>query len=366
MSEPIRILHVLQRMEAGGTQALLMNLYRNIDKEKVQFDFLVEYPNKQFYDDEITEMGGKIYYTNVRNDYNLIKYQKQLRKILKENNYKIIHVHAFTIGFITLRTAKECGVPVRIAHSHNNETVRDKKFIFKKIMQKIYPIYATDLFACSEEAGKYLFGNKKYTVLNNSIDTSKFIKDEKVRKEVRNELGVSDNFVIGNVGRLHPQKNQIFLIDIFKEVIKEKKNAKLLIVGQGPLESQIRQHIRELDLTNDVILMENRKDINRVYQAMDIFVLPSLFEGLGIVAIEAQTAGLPVICSNGVAKEACITKNSMRLNLNDGINIWIDNILNFNTDKNEDILKKIVGAGYDIQDNAKKMQLYYINKYKKM
>ena len=363
MSEPIRILHVLQRMEAGGTQALLMNLYRNIDKEKVQFDFLVEYPNKQFYDDEITEMGGKIYYTNVRNDYNLIKYQKQLRKILKENNYKIIHVHAFTIGFITLRTAKECGVPVRIAHSHNNETVRDKKFIFKKIMQKIYPIYATDLFACSEEAGKYLFGNKKYTVLNNSIDTSKFIKDEKVRKEVRNELGVSDNFVIGNVGRLHPQKNQIFLIDIFKEVIKEKKNAQLLIVGQGPLESQIRQHIRELDLTNDVILMENRKDINRVYQAMDIFVLPSLFEGLGIVAIEAQTAGLPVICSNGVAKEACLTNNIKRISLNANSETWKKEIITFKTDKRENVVKKVNDAGFDIKKNAINLEKYYLKKF---
>ena len=142
MNQPIRVLHVLQRMEAGGTQALLMNIYRNIDRNKVQFDFLVEYPNKQFYDSEIISLGGRVYYTNVRKDKNIFKFQKVLKNIIDENKYKIIHVHTYSIGYFVLKTAKKCGVPVRIAHSHNNETVHDSKYFLKLFMQKLYTIYA--------------------------------------------------------------------------------------------------------------------------------------------------------------------------------------------------------------------------------
>jgi len=363
MGEPIRILHVLQRMEAGGTQALLMNLYRNIDREKIQFDFLVEYPNKQFYDDEIIELGGKIFYNNVRNDYNLIKFQNQVKKIFKVNNYKIIHVHAYTIGFFILKIAKKFGVTVRIAHSHNNNTVKDNKFFFKKILQRIYPIYATDLFACSEEAGKYLFGKRDFNVLKNAIDTSRFLKNMEFRKQIRNELQIEDNYVIGNVGRLHAQKNQIFLLEVFKEIVKNGKKAKLIIIGQGPMEQQIKERIKELGLKDNVILLGNRRDMNRLYQAMDVFVLPSLFEGLGIVAIEAQAAGLPVVASTGVAKEANVTTNITKLDLYKDIQVWVDSILNAKLNQDSNIYESIKNAGYDVMENSKMIQEFYIKKF---
>ena len=158
MGEVIRVLHILQRMEAGGTQALLMNIYRNIDRNKLQFDFLVEYPEKQFYDDEICSLGGEIYYTSVREDFNIIKFQNQLTNILLENkNYKIVHMHTYSIGYFCLRIAEKCGVPVRIAHSHSNSMTQDYKKYIKYILQRLYTIHATDLFACSQDAGRYLF-----------------------------------------------------------------------------------------------------------------------------------------------------------------------------------------------------------------
>lgn len=224
MSEPIRVLHILQRMEAGGTQALLMSIYRKIDRTKVQFDFLVEYPDEQFYDQEIKNLGGRIYYTNVRNDFNIPKFCKQLRQIFEENpKYRIVHVHTYSIGYFCLKTAQKAGVPVRIAHSHNNETVHDSKYAFKLIMQKLYTLHATDLFACSDEAGKYLFKNEPFQVLPNAIDSDKFIADDEVRKKIRMEFDLDDKLVIGHVGRFHPQKNHDFLIDIFSEIKKKEQ-----------------------------------------------------------------------------------------------------------------------------------------------
>lgn len=365
MSEPIRILHIVQRMEAGGTQALLMNIYRNIDRNKVQFDFLVEYNEKQFYDDEIISLGGRIFYTNVRNDYKISKFKKTLKHILNENNYKIVHVHAFTIGYVCLKTAKECGVPVRIAHSHNNETVHDKKYLIKRFMQKIYPIYATDLFACSNEAGKYLFKDRKFTVLNNAIDAKKFEYNENIRIEMRKTLGVSNNFVIGHVGRLHPQKNHLFLIDVFKEIKDRINNAKLILVGTGPLENEIRQKAESYNLQEDVIFLGNRADMNNIYQAMDIFVFPSLFEGLGIVSVEAQASGTPVICSDKLPKEVEITDICKKVSLDESAPKWAQICIE-NKDKkkhDEKYINAVVESGYDLSSTVKKLEKFYLEKY---
>ena len=264
MKEPIRVLHILQRMEAGGTQALLMNIFRNMDRDKVQFDFLVEYPDKQFYDDEILKLGGKIYYSNVRNDFNILKFIKKLKKIIKENNYKIIHVHTYSIGYFCLKAAKECNVPVRIAHSHNNETVHDFKYPLKLLLQRLYTIYATNFFACSEAAGKYLFKNKKFIVLNNAIDSKKFIYNENVRIKVRKDLKLEDSLVIGHIGRFHPQKNHKFLLEIFKKIKEKCNNAKLILIGTGELEIKIKKIVEMLNLQNDVIFLGNRNDVNEL------------------------------------------------------------------------------------------------------
>lgn len=368
MSKPIRILHILQRMEAGGTQALLMNIYRNIDRSKVQFDFLVEYPDKQFYDDEILSLGGKIYYTNVRNDYNIFKFQKILEEILKNNpEYKIVHVHAFTIGYFCLKTAKKCGVPVRIAHSHSNEIVRNIKYLPKLFLQRIYTIHATDLFACSNEAGKYLFKGKEFMVLNNAIDIKKFKYNEEIRNAMRRELKISDNFVIGHVGRFQPEKNHLFLIEVFKEIRKKINNAKLILVGTGPLELEIKDKIKSFNLEDHVICLGNRNDVNNIYQAMDVFIFPSLYEGLGIVAIEAQTSCTPIICSDTVPKEIEITDICKKMSLNESASKWAEMCIEFKNKKinNEKYVKDIIESGFDISTTVNELQGYYLEKFDK-
>ncbi len=368
MGEPIRVLHILQRMEAGGTQALLMNIYRKMDRTKVQFDFLVVYKEKQFYDDEIENMGGNVYKLSFREDLNLLKFQKDLSNFFKQHHeYHIVHCHAYTIGYFCLKAAKKYGLPVRIAHSHNNETVHDIKYLPKMFMQRMFTKNATDLFACSEEAGKYLFKDKPFQVLKNAIDSQKFIASANVREETRKELGLENKFVVGHVGRLHPQKNHNFLVDVFEEIKKKRPDAELILVGTGPLEEKVQNKVTEKGLTDCVHFLGNRKDMNRIYQAMDVFVFPSLFEGLGIVAIEAQAAGVPIVCSEGLPPETDITPIYRKLMLSDGAEKWADVVLEVaqNPKAHENMQQYVVDAGFDMDATAKYMEKYYLEKSKR-
>lgn len=365
MKEPIRILHVLQRMEAGGTQALLMNIYRNIDRSKIQFDFLVEYPNEEFYDSEIRELGGKVFYSNVRKDKNIPKFKKQLKELINKYDYKIIHVHTYSIGYFVLKTAKQCGVPVRIAHSHSNNMTNDIKKYLKKVLQKLYPKYATNFMACSKEAGDYLFKNKNFVVLNNTIDSEKFIFSEKVRNRIRNELGINEKFVVGHVGRFKPEKNHSFLIDVFYEIKQMKKDAVLLMIGNGDSNKTVMDKIKRLSLEKDVILLQNRTNVNELYQAMDVFVFPSIYEGLGIVAIEAQAAGIPCVCSSGLPKESKVTNLCEILSLDEGAKKWAEVAINNSKNKLAftNTQKDIINANYDINFVVKNIENYYLRLY---
>ena len=365
MKEPIRILHILQRMEAGGTQALLMNLYRNIDRTKVQFDFLVEYNEKQFYDDEIIKLGGKIYYTNVRNDFNIFKFQKRLKEVLLNNDYKIVHVHAYTIGYFCLKIAKKCGVPVRIAHSHSNSMVKNIKMVPKKILQGLFLIHSTDLFACSDEAGKYLFKNREFHVLKNAIDSTDFVFNFKIRENIRKELNIGDELIVGHVGRFQPEKNHNFLLSVFLKIKKLKKEAKLLLIGSGPLEKEIKNKIEKYNLKDSIIMLSNRNDMNRLYMAMDVFVFPSKYEGLGIVAIESQAAGIPTIISDGVPNETIISPICKKLSLSTDKNTWAKEAIKMSENKLAygNMQKYIIDAGYDMKNTSKWLQEYYLQKH---
>lgn len=364
MSYPIRILHVVQRMEAGGTQAFLMNLYRNIDRNKIQFDFLVEYEDKEFYDEEIQKLGGIIYYTNFRKTLNIIKFKRTLKQILVNHpEYKIIHIHATAIGKICTDVAKKCGVKTIIAHTHNNNAVKDWKYLPKKILRKLYCKGPTDFFACSEDAGKFTFNKNKFTIIYNAIDIDKFIYSENTRKDIRAELKLEGKFVIGNVGRLHEQKNQSFLIDVFNIIQKVNNNAILLIVGEGPLEAKLKQKAEALRISQKIIFLGNRKDVNKIYQAMDVFVLPSLFEGLGIVAIEAQASGLPVVASTGVAKETNITNNIIYLSLDDPVEKWADTICTFKVNDRLSIVPSVKSSKFNIKNTVNFLENFYLEKY---
>lgn len=366
MGEPIRVLHILQRMEAGGTQALLMNIYRKIDRTKVQFDFLVVYKEKQFYDDEIEKMGGHVYKLSFREDLNLPKFQKDLAGFFAQHHeYKIVHCHAYTIGYFCLKAAKKAGIPVRIAHSHSNAAVHDVKLPLKLIMQKLFTIYSTDLFACSEEAGKFAFKGKKFGIVQNAIDSQKFIADANIREKIRKALRVESKFVVGHVGRMQPEKNHDFLIDVFAEIKKKKSDAELILVGTGPLAEKVKSKVAEKGLSDCVHFLRNRKDMNRIYQAMDVFVFPSLFEGLGIVAIEAQAAGVPIVCSEGLPPETDITPIYRKLLLSDGKEKWANAALEMaqNPSAHTNMQKYVIDVGFDMDATAKYMESYYLRKY---
>lgn len=366
MGEPIRVLHILQRMEAGGTQALLMNIYRKIDRTKVQFDFLVVYKEKQFYDDEIEKMGGHVYKLSFREDLNLPKFQKDLADFFAQHHeYQIVHCHAYTIGYFCLKSAKKAGIPVRIAHSHSNAAVHDVKLPLKLIMQKLFTIYSTDLFACSEEAGKFAFKGKKFGIVQNAIDSQKFIADANIREEIRKALRVERKFVVGHVGRMQPEKNHDFLIDVFAEIKKKKSDAELILVGTGPLKEKVKSKVAEKELSDCVHFLGNRKDMNRIYQAMDVFVFPSLFEGLGIVAIEAQAAGVPIVCSEGLPPETDITPIYRKLLLSDGEEKWANAALEMaqNLKAHTNMQQYVIDAGFDMDATAKYIEGFYLNRW---
>ena len=356
----MRVLHVLQRMEAGGTQTMLMNVYRKIDRSKLQFDFLVEYDEKQFYDEEIEALGGKVYRTNLRKDANVPRFMKVLRRLIRENHYPVVHAHTYSIGYFVLKVAEKEGVVVRIAHSHNNK-MGGTAVPLKIIMRALFPIHATHFMACSQEAGEFLFGNRNFIVVKNAIDVARFSYSEKVRKSVRCELGFGDSFVIGNVGRLHHQKNQSFLLDVFAEVAKMRPNARLLMVGDGPLKAELLTKAERVGVSERLTLLSNRTDMDRLYQAMDVFVLPSLYEGLGIVAIEAQSSGLPTICSDGVAEDANVSLLFSRCSLKAPPTEWAEAIVNSDGQRNPvEGTSGVKAHGFDVSDNAVHLQAWYL------
>lgn len=354
----IKVLQVVPNMQSGGLETFIMNVYRNIDREKVQFDFLVHYKEKKFYDNEIEKLGGKIYRFSLREDNNIFKYIKQLNNFFKiHKEYKIIHCHMASVGFLVFFIAKMNGVKVRIAHSHNSDTENTLKGIIKKILIKPYKFVSTVNFACSQLAGEFLFKKHKFIVVPNGIEIQKFKFDEKLRNKKRKELKVEDKFVVGHIGRFCEQKNHKFLLEVFKEVYAKNANAMLMLVGVGELEEKIKQQVKEFKLEQNVIFLGARKDVNELYQAMDVFAFPSKFEGLGIVLIEAQAAGLQVIASNMVPNEVVVTQNIKRIEFNR--DKWVEEILN-TREKNRLELENTINR-FDIKTVSKFLQEYYEN-----
>ena len=252
ISSPIRILHVVPNMQSGGLETLIMNIYRNIDRTKIQFDFLVHYEKEKFYDSEIISLGGKIYRSTLRDDNNIFKYKKFLNHFFNTHKeYQIVHCHMSSIVSTIFPIARKHGVKHLIAHSHNSQTEPTLKGKIKKFLIRNVAKYSTCNFACSNLAGKFLFKNKDYEIIENAIDIEKFKFSINTRHKIRHELNIDDDcFVIGNIGRLNIQKNQMFLIDVFEEYLKLNANSKLLIIGSGEKENQLRQYIKDKQLNN--------------------------------------------------------------------------------------------------------------------
>lgn len=357
----IRIAHVVGKMVNGGVEAVVMNYYRHIDRSKVQFDFIIDEDSTYIPREEIESLGGRIFIVPPYQKLN--KYIPALIKLFKENQYKIVHSHINTLSVFPLYAAKKAGVPVRIAHNHSTAAPGEwKKNILKYMLRPFAKVYATHYAACSRYAGEWLFGKKsmergEVTIFNNAIDLDKFKFDKKVRNEVRKELEIENKFVVGHVGRLCYQKNQEFLIEVFEEVYKQNPNAILMLVGDGPNKEMLAEKVNKLNLTKQVLLLGNRNDVNRLYQAMDVFVFPSRYEGLGMVAVEAQFCGVRTVISSKVPDDAKVSDSTLSLSLTRSAKEWADNILQKSSIER---INNGMYAKYDISKEAIKLTSYYI------
>ena len=368
MAEPIRILHVIGIMNRGGAETMIMNLYRNIDRTKIQFDFVENEGEPAAFDDEIRQLGGKIYRCPRYRGKNHLAYTKWWHEFFKSNEgvYPIIHGHLGSTAAIYLKVAKAHGV-YAIAHSHNTNTM-------KKIGDILYALFAyptrfvaDHFFACSIEAGISRYGNKigndntRCKVLQNAIDTAQFAFNETARIATRATLGISDDqFVVGNISRFSPQKNHRFLLEIFEAIHQKRTDAVLLLVGDGDLRPQIEAVIANKGLENSVILAGIQSNTWDYYQAMDVFVMPSFYEGLPVSMVEAQTAGLPCRVSTGVPRESAITDLVQFRTLEDTAEQWADWILKREALPRENVGNQMVKAGFDISATSKWLEDFYM------
>lgn len=363
-NKPIRIAQIMGKWFGGGVESVVMNYYRYIDKNRIQFDFICDEDSTDIPYDEIEKLGGKVIL--VSSYQKIFQYQKQIKKVLSDGEYKIVHSHINTLSVFPLRAAKQVGIPIRIAHSHSTGNKKEwKKSLLKSILRPFSKVYATDYMACTEHAGRWLFGNKvfdegKVFLLNNAIDIEKFQYNEEIRKTKRKELGINDDtLVIGHIGRFVAQKNHTFLIDIFNEVHKQKENSILLLVGQGPLQEKIKEKVYTLGLQNSVMFLGQRSDVNELYQAFDVFVFPSLYEGLGMVVVEAQCAGLPCVVSNEIPNAAKVSNKLKFVGLHDSILKWINDIKESTNDNRIVNLDLIKGHGFDIKTEVLDLEKKY-------
>lgn len=363
--EPIRVAQIIGKWVGGGVEAVVMNYYKHIDRSKIQFDFICDEDSSFIPYEEIEKLGGKVIL--VPPYQKVFKYHKELTRVLKEGKYKIVHSHINTLSVFSLWAAKSAGVPIRIAHSHSTTNKKEKKKnLLKQILRPFNKLFATDYMCCSESAGRWLFGNKEYDngnvyVLNNAIDLNKFKYDENTRRKIRNQLNISEGtLVIGHVGRFVEQKNHRFLLDIFNEIHKEKENSILLLIGQGPLVNEITEKAKKLKIENCIKFLGQRDDIENLYQAMDLFLFPSLYEGLGMVLIEAQCSNLPCVASTEVPQIVKINNNVKFVNIKEDAEIWKKSVYEMlDITRRKDTNENEIFAKYDIEKEANKLLIEY-------
>ena len=329
-----RVLHVVNHMGIGGIQAFIMNLYRNIDKNEIQFDFLLHQEISESYIDEIQKLGGKVYYVPARNR-GIRKNIDALNSFFKEHNeYSIIHMHESSLSYVMpLIVAKKYGVGKRIIHSHSTKSGGSK---INKVLHYVnkYRIknIATDYLACGELAAKWFYGStnvaSQCVIIKNGIDLDKFEFNPTVRMEKRCELGIqSDSFVVGHIGRFNDVKNHSFLIDVFCQLLKSKPNSFLCLAGDGSLKKAIEEKVERLGLSDNVLFLGNCRDVHRLLQAFDVVVMPSFYEGFPVTAVEAEANGVPIVLSDTITKEVQYKQNVLYCSLSDPIDIWVQTIL---------------------------------------
>lgn len=365
---PIRILHMIGSLNIGGSQAMVMNLYRKIDRTKIQFDFIIDRPDELFYAEEIERLGGRIYVLPTFNGANYFSIKKNWNSFFsKHDEYKILHSHIRSYASIFIPIAKKHGLKT-IIHSHSTSNGSGLNAILKTVLQFPLRFQADYFFACSNEAAKWLFGKqilkkRNFKLMKNSIDSTRFSNALKSRLEDRKKLGLNDVFTLGFLARVTNAKNPMFALEVFYYYNLLNKKSKMLFVGDGPLLNEVKDKAKKMNIYNNIVFTGERSDVEKMFSVMDFYVFPSLWEGLGISLIEAQASGLNCVCSENIQDEAIFTKNVTKLNLSVGAKKWAKTIYNIQnnirTDNNE-LVKK---AGFDIADNVNALTSFYTNLY---
>ncbi len=370
--KPLRVLHVLHSMNRGGTEMTIMNYYRHIDRAKVQFDFLLTESSRCQFEDEILGLGGRIFRIPSIGKFSLFFYLSSLRRFFREHPcYRIVHSHTSSKSSIPLWIAKIFGVPVRICHSHNTRSESGMKGLIRNLLKVPLRFVATDFLACGQEAADWLYGRKTPArkgaiIFPNVIEAPGFCFSPEKRAYIRKVLGIEDDcFVVGHVGRFSLQKNHVFVVDVFEELHKMHPNSKLLLVGDGELRSGIEQKIESRGLLPSVIFTGVVPNVADFLQAMDVFLFPSFYEGLGLVIIEAQISGLHCYATKGgVPEEGNVAGLVHYLDLNEGPRHWAKALLENADKKREGRLKDIVESGYDAERSAGRLQDFYMRRFR--
>lgn len=369
-----RILHVVSAMNRGGAETMIMNLYRKIDRKKIQFDFIVHSNTKGHYDDEIVSLGGRIIKCNSLGTVGPVKYIRELSRLISNNGpFHAVHSHTdFQGGFVAM-AAKKADVDKRICHSHNTQWVANPSIIHKiqlAIFKEMIDRYASDYCACGIDSAKFLFKENKIKenkikYLNNGIDIEKFNNDYNC-SHIKSQFDIcEDTIVIGHIGRFYEQKNHKFIIKLANRMKEKGYKFKILLVGEGPLLDKIKSEVEILNLNQYVKFLGIRSDIAELMNVFDVFLFPSFFEGLPVVLVEAQASGLPCVISDTITKEIDFKLDLIKYsNLNESIDTWIDQILSskysikVNSEKINSTLSEL---GYDVNSNIDKiMKLYKI------
>lgn len=372
MSEVKRVLHVFAALDQGGVENFVMNVYRNIDTSKIQFDFALTSGRKSFFDEEVIQKGGRIFYFEQKNNQHKLKNcYINMNQILKTAGpFVAVHSHCYFFSGFVLMCAWQHRVKVRIAHSH--ESYKGQRYtmirkIYEKVMRLMIKTFATWRFGCSKVACMHLYGDGCFSqrnvhIIRNGIEIEKYRFQQIVRKDVRKNLNIEDKVVVGHVGRFAEQKNHTFLIEIFRVFLSKHKNAVLLMIGSGPLENQIKEIVKRYGIENACYFLGVRDDVYKLLMAMDAFVFPSLYEGLGIALVEAQASGVPCIVSaNKIPSEVKILDNFAFMSLKSTYQEWCDAIEGLdNSYQRELALEKVKEAGYDITVVAKELEAYYL------
>lgn len=344
---------------------MLMNYYRQVDRNKIQFDFMVHREDKGHYDDEILSLGGNIYPMPQIRPGNYKLYFKSLAEFFSVHpEYKVVHSHINENSSFVLRAAKRVGVPCRIAHSHLSDLGVDFKLPFRLYARLSMRDNPNKYFACSKNAGQWLFGKEisasnKVTVLNNAVDVEGFKFDSEIRNRIRDELKAENKLVLGHVGRFNKQKNHDFLIDIFKEVHIKCPESMLILIGDGYLKSAMEKKVEKLGLSSAVKFLGIRDDIQNLMHAMDLFLFPSLFEGLPVVLIEAQAAGLKCLVSDAITRESDVSERVQFMSLKQPPDVWASEVLS-STYEHEDTSEMLRANGYDTDSMTKWLTDYYL------